>query len=134
LPSASRIKGRLAHGGLLLVPVMVQGQDFEFLIDTGAAYTALSRELIAFLGMRINPSQTLLIAPAQGNTFKAPLLTIAELRIGSFRFLNVTAVVLEFPPILKIDGVLGMNVLRQFRTTIEADTATLVLRHLPSRS
>jgi len=130
LPSASRIKGRLAHGGLLLIPVMVQGQDFEFLIDTGAAYTALSKELMALLGVRINPSQTMLIAPAQGSAFRAPLLTIADLRIGGFRLPNVTAIVLEFPPILKIDGILGMNVLRQFRMTIEADTAHLILRRI----
>ena len=37
LPSASRIRGRLAYGGVLLVPVRVQGQDFELLVDTGAA-------------------------------------------------------------------------------------------------
>lgn len=130
MPSTSRIKGRLAHGGLLLVPAMVQGQDFEFLIDTRAAYTALSKELAAFLGVRVNPSQTMLIAPAQGSTFRAPLLPIAELRIGGFRLLNVTAIALEFPPVLKIDGILGMNVLRQFRLTIEADTAHLVLRRI----
>ena len=134
MPSASRIKGRLAHGSLLLIPVMVRGQDFEFLIDTGAAYTALSKEMVAFLGIRVNPSQTMLIAPAQGSTFRAPLLTIAELRIGGFRLLNIVAIVLEFPPILKIDGVIGMNVLSQFRVTLEADTAHLVLRRLPSRS
>ena len=130
MPSASRVKGRLAHGGLLLVPVMVQGQDFEFLIDTGAAYTALSQELAAFLGIRSNPSQTMLIAPARGSTFRASLLTIADLRIGGFRLLNVTAIVLEFPSILKIDGIVGMNVLQQFRMTIEADTAYLVLRRI----
>ena len=131
MPSASRVKDRLAHGGLLLVPVMVQGQDFEFLIDTGAAYTALSPELVTFLGIGINPAQ-ILIAPAQGSPFQAPLITITELRIGGFQLLNVAAIVLAFPPILKIDGVLGMNVLKQFRITIEADTAHLVLRRLSS--
>jgi clan AA aspartic protease (TIGR02281 family) len=109
---------------------MVQGQDFEFLIDTGAAYTALSKELAAFLGVQTHPSQTMIIAPAQGKTFRAPLLTIAELRVGGSRLLNVTAIALEFPPVLKIDGILGMNVLRQFRMTIEADTAHLVLRRI----
>ncbi|MBI3795627.1 MAG: clan AA aspartic protease [Deltaproteobacteria bacterium] len=128
MASASRIKGRLAHGGLLLVPVTIQGQDFEFLIDTGAAYTALSKEMIAFLGFSLTPQRTVLIAPAQGHTFRTPLLTIPELQIGGFRLAQVTAILLEFPPALKLDGVLGMNVLKQFRTTIEADTATLVLR------
>jgi len=40
--------GRLAYGGVLLVPVSVQGRDFEFLVDTGAAYTALSKDYAVF--------------------------------------------------------------------------------------
>ena len=52
MPSASRIKGRLAHGGVLLAPVSVEGQSFEFLVDTGAAYTALSKDVIALLGRK----------------------------------------------------------------------------------
>ena len=55
---------------------MVQGQNFEFLVDTGAAYTALSKELAAFLGIHIHPSQTMLVAPAQGGTFKATAVKV----------------------------------------------------------
>ena len=130
MPSASRIKGRLAHGGVLLAPVSVQGQIFEFLIDTGAAYTALSKDVVALLGIPIDPQQTVVIAPAQGRTFSAPVITIRELNVGGFRIVKVAAVVLDFPQELKLDGVLGMNVLRRFRVTVEADTGTLVLRHI----
>ena len=42
--------------------------------------------------------------------------------------MKVAAVVLDFPQELKIDGLLGMNVLGRFRLTIEAETGTLVLR------
>jgi clan AA aspartic protease (TIGR02281 family) len=128
LPSASRIRGRLAHGGVLLVPVRVQGQDVEFLVDTGSAYTALSKDLVALLGIEIDPKLTVAIAPAHGPIRRVPLITIAELSIGGFRMADVKAVVLDFPPELKLDGVLGMNVLKQFRMTIEVDTRTLVLR------
>lgn len=109
---------------------MVQGHDFEFLIDTGAAYTALSKEIVAFLGLPTDPHRTILIAPAQGSVFKAPFLTIPELRVGGIRLANILAVVLEFPPQLRLDGVVGMNVLKRFRMTIEADTGTLILRPL----
>ena len=34
----------------------------------------------------------------------------------------------EFPPRLRIDGVLGVNFLERFRSTFDFDTATLVLR------
>ena len=128
MPSASRIKCRLAHGGVLLAPVSVEGQVFEFLIDTGAAYTALSKDVVALLGISIDPQRVAAIAPAQGKTFSAPVITIQELSVGGFRMAKVAAVVLDFPQELKLDGVLGMNVLRRFRLTIEADTGTLVLR------
>jgi predicted aspartyl protease len=55
LPSASRIRGRIVHGGVLLVPVKVEGQDVEFLVDTGSAYTALSTDLVALLDITIDP-------------------------------------------------------------------------------
>lgn len=132
MPSPSRIRGRLAHGGVLLVPVRVQGQDFEFLLDTGAAYTAVSKDVLSLLGITVDPRRRAAIAPAQGSVFQVPMVTLEELRVGGFRLAGVAAVVLEFPPILKIDGVLGMNVLRKFRMTLEADTATLVLRRLTS--
>ena len=111
-----------------MAPVSVEGQSFEFLVDTGAAYTALSKDVIALLDIPVDPQRVLEIAPAQGKTFKAPVITIQELSIGGFRMADVAAVVLDFPQELKIDGILGMNVLRRFRLTIEADTATLVLR------
>lgn len=134
MPSASRIRGRLAHGGVLLVPVRVQGQDFEFLVDTGSAYTALSKDLVALLGIAINPHRTVAIAPAQGTIIRVPLITMAELSIGGFRMADIDAIVLEFPHELKLDGVLGINVLKQFRMTIEVDTGTLVLRPRGSSS
>jgi clan AA aspartic protease (TIGR02281 family) len=128
LPSASRIRGRLAYGGVLLVPVRVQGQDFELLVDTGAAYTALSKDVVALLGLTSAPQQTAAIIPAHGGIIRMPVVTIPDLRVGGFRIANVMAVVIEFPSALKLDGMLGMNVLKQFRVTLEIDTGTLVLR------
>lgn len=69
LPSASRIRGRLAYGGVLLVPVRIQGQDFELLVDTGAVYTALSKDVVALLGMTRTPQRTAAIIPAHGVSF-----------------------------------------------------------------
>ncbi len=133
LPSASRVRGRLAHGGLLLVPVCVHEQTFEFLIDTRAAYTALSKDIVSLLDLMIVSHRILAIAPAQGAIFHAPVVTLREFQIGGFRLANVTAIVLAFPHALKIDGIVGMNVLRLFRFTVEVDTGTLVLRQpIPS--
>jgi clan AA aspartic protease (TIGR02281 family) len=122
----------LAHGGVLLVPLRIQGYDVEFLVDTGSAYTALSRDLVALLSIRIDASRTTAIAPVHGSIVRVPSITLAELSLGGFRVTNSQAVVLELPHQLRLDGLLGMNVLKQFRMTIEIDTRTLVLR--PTRS
>jgi hypothetical protein len=36
--------------------------------------------------------------------------------------------VVHFPPRLRIDGVLGVNFLERFRSTLDFDMATLILR------
>jgi predicted aspartyl protease len=97
-------------------------------------HTALSRDLAALLGIESDPSRTVAIAPAHGAIIRVPLITIAELSIGGFRLTDVGAVVLELPHQLRFDGLLGMNVLRQFRMTIEIETQTLVLRPIRSPS
>jgi predicted aspartyl protease len=117
---------------VLLVPIRVQGQDVEFLADTGSAYTALSVDLAALLDIESDPSRTAAIAPAHSAIIRVPLITITELSIGGFHLTDVGAVVLELSRQLRFDGLLGMNVPRQFRMTIEIDTQTLVLR--PTRS
>lgn len=128
MPSASRIRGRLAHGGLLLVPARVHGQTFEFLVDTGAAYTALSKGIVTLLDLTIDSQRTQAITPTQGAIFRAPVVTLREFQLGGVRLAQVTAIVFAFPRVLQINGIVGMNVLRRFRLTIETDTATLILR------
>jgi aspartyl protease family protein len=111
-----------------LVPVHFQGQDVECLVDTGAAYTACSAELAALLGLSIDPQRTATIATAHGTLHTVPRLMLPEVRIGGWRVHGVDALVLPFPPSLRLEGLVGMNVLRHFRMTLESDTATLVLR------
>jgi aspartyl protease family protein len=109
------------------VPVRVQGRDFDLLVDTGAAYTALSKDVIALLAMPSDPRRTVNIVSIHSGILRVPVV-ITELRIGGLRIANVTAVVLALSPALKFDGLLGMNLLQQFRVTVETDTGTLVLR------
>lgn len=119
MPSASRIRGRLAYGGVLVVPVRFLGQDVECLVDTGAAYTALSAELVALLGLPIDLHRTATIATAHGTTRTVPRIMLPEVRIGGMQVREVDTLVLTFPPALRLEGVVGMNVLRHFRMTLQ---------------
>ena len=132
MPSANRIRGRLAYGGVLLVPVQLQGHDIECLVDTGAAYTALSADLVTLLGFASIPQRTAHIVKAQGAPRTVPVVTLSSVRLGGVFVPEVEAIVLDFPSIVRLDGIVGMNILRHFRMTLESDTATLILR--PRRS
>jgi predicted aspartyl protease len=56
------------------------------------------------------------------------VVRLASVQIGAQRRTNVEAVVLPLPAALRVDGLLGVNVLEQFRTTFEFAQTTLVLR------
>ncbi|ETX06254.1 retropepsin-like aspartic protease family protein [Candidatus Entotheonella palauensis] len=126
--SASRIQGRIDYGGLLLVPVEIDGMDFEFLVDTGAAYTAMSERLASLLNVLTPDPHRLTIAPVHGRTISVPQVRLPTLRLGGIELTQVEAVVVSFPSILRLHGIIGMNILSRFRMTLESDTRTLVLR------
>lgn len=132
--SVSRIQGRRAYGGLLLIPVRIDALDFEFLVDTGAAYTAISLDLANLLDLTPSPQRQLRIVLAQGSPMSMPQVSLPALFIGRIQLRQVDALVMTFPSALNFDGIIGMNVLRQFRMTLENDTSTLVLRNIPGFS
>ena len=126
--SPSRIRGRRAFGGVLFVPIRLWRQTFDFLVDTGAAYSAISPALVSVFNLTATLQGAITIAPAHGTLVSVPRVILPERSIGGIRLTEVEAVVVEFPPALRLDGLLGMNILSRFRVTLECDTSTLVLR------
>ena len=58
----------------------------------------------------------------------APVVRLASVQIGAQHRTNVEALVLPLPVALRVDGLLGVNVLEHFRITFEFPQATVVLR------
>jgi clan AA aspartic protease (TIGR02281 family) len=126
--SPSRIRGRRAFGGVLFVPIRLWRQTFDFLVDTGAAYSAISPALASVFNLTATLQGAITIAPAHGTPVSVPRVILPEISVGGIRLTDVEALVVEFPSALRLDGLLGMNILGQFRVTLECDTSTLVLR------
>ena len=126
--SPSRIRGRRAFGGVLFVPIRLRRQAFDFLVDTGAAYSAINPALASVFNLTATPQGAITIAPAHGTPVSVPRVTLPEISLGGIRLADVEALVVEFPSALRLDGLLGMNILSRFRVTLECDTSTLVLR------
>ncbi|ETX07338.1 MAG: hypothetical protein ETSY2_11815 [Candidatus Entotheonella gemina] len=112
----------------MLVPVRLCGQNFDFLVDTGAAYTAINPRLASLFNLLASDLRRMTIAPVHGSPLSVPQVVLPELRTGGIELTEVDALVVSFPSELRLHGIIGMNVLRQFRVTLEGDTNTLVLR------
>ena len=111
-----------------MVPVRVNGQDFEFLVDTGSAYTGLAAPTAGYLGVVPQPTPGMRIARAHGPSIRVPTGRLEALSVGGHEVRNIDVLILELPSELRIDGLLGMDFLDRFRTTVEPDTATVILR------
>jgi len=128
---ANRIPGRF-YNGVLLVSVDLNGSVFKFVVDSGATYCAISRKLLdKFVA---EPADLKIsIAPVGKEPVFASTLNIENFIVGGIRQKNVLTSIVDFPPNLQIDGLLGMDFMGKYRITIEPDTRTLVLRQIPKK-
>jgi len=124
-----RIAGRRGYGGVLLVPcLLLDAYRYWFLMDTGAARTLITPAVASEIGLDLQaPVRQERIASVH-QVMWAPIVYLARLQIGAQHITDAEAIVLPLPAELRIDGLLGVNVLGRFRVTFEFAHATVVLR------
>ena len=106
----------------------MQGTDTKLLLDTGASSTAINRDVYRRL-QRFNRLQMLGLFDVNtaGGPIRAPLVRIESLTLGHYTLKDVGVLVLPRTFSGNNDGLLGMNVLKQFRFQLDQDKAELVL-------
>lgn len=113
---------------LLLVDVRVNGQGpFQFVVDTGASGTGLSRQLAERLHLGSGEQQTALGA---GGTMSAETVHVRELQVGPLRMEDLPVFVADLSAIAgrvgaEIDGILGYDFLHRWRVLIDYPGRTL---------
>ena len=124
-----RIRGRRGYGVVLLVPCLLHAAyRYWFLADTEEARTLITPDVTLELDLDIRiPVHQARIASVH-QVMSAPVVRLASVQIGAQYFTNVEALGLPLPAELRVDGLLGGNVLEHFRTTFEFPQATIVLR------
>ncbi len=117
------------RGDHYLVEASLNGIDkVTLMIDTGASITTLSKKSFAALtsqnyvyrGSRVFNTAN---GRVQGRVYRA-----ASLALGDRRINNVDIAVLDYQSSHGADGLLGMNVLRNYRFEIDQDKELLYLR------
>jgi clan AA aspartic protease (TIGR02281 family) len=107
---------------------MNRDDQLNLIIDTGASMTTLTSESFArinhagfrYIGSRLfNTANGL----TQGKVYRVESISLGEISIE-----NLEIAVLDYGSAEGVDGLLGMNVLRNFRFEIDQDKELLYLR------
>lgn len=98
----------------IIVPVIIAGQTYNFLFDTGAA-TVVSEEIVAKLNLNVLYKNK--ISDGAGTVQEEPFYSLPGLSMGGIDFKDVVAVSADMKKFetlycIKIDGLLGTNIMR----------------------
>ena len=123
-PARAHLDFTLAHPSkpLLMVPALVEGQPFAFAVDTGASTTVVSADVMRRCGATSVASTRL---TGGAGTVAAEMAVIPSLQLADVKLSRVRVMVGPFLEGLgaavgtRIDGIVGTNVLRRFRVTID---------------
>ena len=118
----------LNRGQLLVKALLDNREPVTLMIDTGAAMTILTPQLLTRLGYDLAGRQAY-FATANG-VVQAPVVAVNRLALGQAGINQLSVGVLGLPVAEGIDGLLGMNFLRHYQFQIDQDRGLLVLDHL----
>jgi clan AA aspartic protease (TIGR02281 family) len=116
--TASLTKRKVAiigNGEQFLVSTEIDHDSHLLLIDTGASTTAISEGVFTRIPSREKEFVGRFNVQTAGGSIQAPLYRLSEVKIGQITINNVSVIVLPEENFTgKFQGLLGMNVLRNF--------------------
>ena len=112
-----------------IVNGLLSSNKIALLIDTGASITAISRDYFNTLP---NQHKSHFIGRFSVNTaagkLLAPMYQFSELRLNHAQVNNISVIVLPARSLENVDGLLGMNFLREFDFKIDQRQSELLLQ------
>lgn len=128
--------------GAVMLPVEINGHRFLFWLDTGASMTMLASDVAAVAGVTAFSADSLEVATAIGRV-AARAAIAGELGVGPLILTNAPAMIVradafQLPDFggtgrlpVKIDGIIGWDVIRRLDIRIDNPRETLVMRPPP---
>jgi predicted aspartyl protease len=115
----------------LIVPVHINGEGpFDFVLDTGATLTCLSHATANQLALEAHPG-AVGFGAGVGGAGRFEVVRIDSLRVGGVEAHDLLGCKLDLTQFhaigTPIDGLLGLNFLREFRVTLDFERNTLLL-------
>jgi clan AA aspartic protease (TIGR02281 family) len=103
-----------------------------FMVDTGATLMTISAELAGRLQLPAGPADTT-VTLADGSRCQARRAVLRSVAIDGARVANVAAVILPTRPGEGLDGLLGMNFLKEFSVQLDTVARVMVLYRFAPR-
>jgi predicted aspartyl protease len=136
LPQAITIPFKPSASGTPMIKVKINGKTYHFWFDTGAGMTVLSSATAEACKVKMHKSEMGLAMAASGNIVNLSPAIIDTLEIGGLKVVNHPCTILsqkdlEFRilgiRVLKIDGIIGWNLLQQLDVTVNNKTREISL-------
>ncbi|GGF53655.1 retropepsin-like aspartic protease family protein [Alteromonas lipolytica] len=116
------------YGDQYIASTEILNHPAALLLDTGASSTAISRELY-FRLRRFNriPVIGLFDVRTAAGPIRSPLVRIESFTLGPYKLRDIGVFVMPEDAMQQADGLLGMNVLKQFHFQLDQNNAELLL-------
>jgi aspartyl protease family protein len=109
--------------GQFRLTARVNGENTEFLVDTGADIVALTVDAALRLGIQVDPSSFVPLMRTASGTGRGTIVQLRSIEVAGHEFRNVDAVVMEGLSV----NLLGQSVLRRFGS-LELSGDRMVIR------
>jgi clan AA aspartic protease (TIGR02281 family) len=110
---------------LWLTEVVLNGRVKQyFIVDTGASFTLISRQVANELGIPINETTPFIRVASVSDVMLTPLVTLRSIQLGKAEVENVDALVYTMPT---YQGLLGNSFLNKFKVVIDSLNGKMTL-------
>jgi clan AA aspartic protease (TIGR02281 family) len=110
---------------LWLTEVVLNGRSKQyFIVDTGASFTLISRQIANELGIPINETTPFIRVASVSDVMLTPLVTLRSIQVGKAEVENVDTLVYNMP---SYSGLLGNSFLNKFKVVIDSLNGKMTL-------
>jgi clan AA aspartic protease (TIGR02281 family) len=120
----------LISGNSVIVPVTLaygtKETETALVLDTGAEVLTLHQNVAEALGIDVGGEERVQIVVAGGESLWARLVKLAYVKVGPVEQRDVYAIIIPYHgPDMNVDGLLGMNFLRNHRYEVDFEKQTI---------
>jgi len=132
LPGQIAVPLKASQNALMVDAVLTQRHVTAvgtFILDTGATYTSISREMAEQMGLDLVNCEKVSITTANGR-IQVPKVTIETLNVNGLEAHNVQATVIDVRPGSSFAGLLGLSFIRKFVVTLDPSGGQVIFQKI----